>query len=130
MTLVDQIKARDTKQHAPTISSPPRTEIDLGWKVPARKHPQAVSPLSLDEEQGGEQEDEQEDSTATRRRLLKELSARLTRDRQLRSAQREFELQRLMMGKGARKRISATLVEGAENDQEDEDALDAMKVNN
>ncbi|KAJ4485900.1 u3 small nucleolar RNA-associated protein 11 [Lentinula aciculospora] len=61
-----------------------------------------------------------------RQRLLKELSARLVRDKQMRYAERELEMQRLMMGKGARKKVSAPEKVDDDNDsEEDEDALDA-----
>lgn len=64
-----------------------------------------------------------------RRQLLKELSARLARDTQLRYAEREFEMQRLMMGKGGRKKLKAAeRMEGDdEDDEEDEDEIDARR---
>lgn len=64
-----------------------------------------------------------------RNRLLKELSARLDRDRKLRYAQREFEMQRLMMGKGARSKIQAVekVDDHKDDDEEDEDELDARR---
>lgn len=64
-----------------------------------------------------------------RKRLLKELSARLFRDTQLRYAERELEMQRLMMGKGGRQKLrGAEKVEGSDEedgDETDEDELDA-----
>jgi len=71
-----------------------------------------------------QQEEGDVSSVQHRRRLLKELSARLIRDQQLRYAEREFELQRAMMGKGARKKIQAAEKIGG-GDSDDEDALDA-----
>jgi U3 small nucleolar RNA-associated protein 11 len=64
-----------------------------------------------------------------RKRLVKELSARLGRDRQLRYAEREFEMQRKLMGKGARKKIkSIEKVEARDDEDEmDEDELDARR---
>ena len=62
-----------------------------------------------------------------RKRLVKELSARLGRDRQLRYAEREFEMQRKLMGKGARKKIKGVEKVGADEDEMDEDELDARK---
>ena len=41
-----------------------------------------------------------------RTRLLKELSARLVRDKQLRYAERELQMQRLLMAKGASRKLS------------------------
>lgn len=63
------------------------------------------------------------------KRLIKELSARLGRDRQLRYAEREFEMQRQMMGKGARKKIQGVEKVGSQDDEDeiDEDELDARK---
>lgn len=49
-------------------------------------------------------------------RLLKELSARLARDKQLRYAERELEMQKLLMGKGGSMKLK-----GAERVQEDGD---------
>ncbi|KAJ2914280.1 hypothetical protein MD484_g6119, partial [Candolleomyces efflorescens] len=100
---------------------------DLGWK-------QAPSQKKRTKPSHEEWEDEDDltttaaSGTETRRRLLKELSARLHRDQQLQYAQREFEMQRLMMGKGARQKISATQKEeGDDESEEDEDEVDARK---
>ena len=55
--------------------------------------------------------------------MLKELSARLFRDKQLRYAERELEMQRLLMGKGGARKLSG--VEKVEDDDhEDEDEED------
>ena len=67
-----------------------------------------------------------------RTRLLKELSARLARDRQLRYAERELEMQRLLMGKGASRKLSGVeeVKDGNEDDEdedEDEDAAPRRK---
>jgi U3 small nucleolar RNA-associated protein 11 len=67
---------------------------------------------------------------AHRRRLIKELAARLERDRQLRYAEREFEMQRLLMGKGGKKKIQGVeKVEGDDDDDEAEtqDEIDARR---
>jgi len=62
------------------------------------------------------------------RRLLKELSARLVRNKQLRYAEREFEMQRTLMGKGAQRKIKGPeKVEGDSNSEDDEDEIDARK---
>lgn len=71
--------------------------------------------------------DEHNQKGRGRTRLLKELSARLVRDTQLRYSQREFEMQRLMMGKGTRKKISAVEKTEGEDEDEDEDEIDARK---
>jgi hypothetical protein len=57
-----------------------------------------------------------------RRRLLKELSARLTRDQQLRYTVREFEMQRLLMGRGGRMKLK-----GVEKVEDDEEVTTKMK---
>ncbi|PPR00027.1 hypothetical protein CVT24_009036 [Panaeolus cyanescens] len=74
-------------------------------------------------------EDGHDGSSSKRRKLLKELAARLNRDRQLGYTQREFEMQRQMMSKGSSKKIRGPeKVEGPEDDdEEDEDAIDARK---
>ena len=63
------------------------------------------------------------------KQLLKQLSARLGRDKQLRYAEREFEMQRQLMGKGARKKIQSIEKVGTQDDKDDmdEDELDARK---
>ena len=53
---------------------------------------------------------------------MKELSARLSRDRQLRYAGRELEMQRLLMGKGGRKKLRG--VEKVEVDEDEDDTDD------
>ncbi|KAJ7193388.1 u3 small nucleolar RNA-associated protein 11 [Mycena pura] len=106
-------------------------ETDLGWKVPTKKsggrwddgddgdHAQAAGE-NIAEERGAI-------ARANRTRLLKELSARLFRDMQLRYAEREFEMQKQLMGKGARRKIAGVeAVEGVD-DEEDEDELDARR---
>ena len=74
-------------------------------------------------------EDAKTGSLDRRKRLLTELSARLGRDRQLRYAGREFEMQRQLMGKGARKKIQSIEKVGAQDDEDEmnEDELDARK---
>ena len=58
-----------------------------------------------------------------RSRLLKELSARLQRDQQMRYAERELEMQKLLMGKGGSRKLSG--LEKVEKDEdEDEDDED------
>ncbi|GLB35943.1 putative U3 small nucleolar RNA-associated protein 11 [Lyophyllum shimeji] len=100
-------------------------ELDLGWKPTTTK--KSKKPR-LDVSDPEETAAEPTTPAENRRRLLKELSERLARDKQLRYAQREFEMQRLMMGKGGRKKISgAEKVEGDSESEEDEDEIDARK---
>lgn len=64
-----------------------------------------------------------------RTRLLKELSARLVRDKQLRYAERELQMQRLLMAKGASRKLSGVeKVEDDMDDDEDEDSSRPKKV--
>ena len=108
--------------------------VDLGWKMPTkeRREEKQTKPIVSEPEMEIDVDNDDIDQAPSHRgrtRLLKELSARLTRDRQLRYTQREFEMQRLMMGKGARKKISGVeKVDGDdEEDEEDEDEIDARK---
>ncbi|KAG6821393.1 hypothetical protein H0H93_014190 [Arthromyces matolae] len=100
--------------------------LDLGWKTTtkSKKSKQPIQAFS----DGDDSDDNEVATHGSRQRLLKELAARLERDQQLRFAQREFEMQRLMMGKGGRKKIQgAEKVEGDSEDEEDEDEIDARK---
>ena len=59
-----------------------------------------------------------------RRQLIQELSARIERDQQLRYAERELEMQRLLMGKGRTKKLKGVEVvrdEGDDDENEDEE---------
>ncbi|KAG6866054.1 hypothetical protein C0991_009151 [Blastosporella zonata] len=99
-------------------------EVDLGWKSTATKK----SKKSKHESSNLDETLDETSPSDNRRRLLKELSARLVRDLQLRYAEREFEMQRLMMGKGGRKKIAAAeKVEDDSDSEEDEDEVDARK---
>lgn len=108
-------------------------EEDLGWKSTQyeRKSKGAERTQPKEQETRGAEEpnESRQLHLETRKRLLKELSARLDRDRKLRYAQREFEMQRLMMGKGARRKIQGVeKVEGDKDDEEeDEDEIDAQR---
>ncbi|TFK77309.1 small-subunit processome [Pluteus cervinus] len=99
---------------------------DLGWKLNSPKPSKKRKSSSTSET---DTSNEIVDNSSNRQRLLKELSARLIRDKQLRNTEREFEMQKLMMGKGARKKISGVQkVEGdRDDDEEDQDEIDARK---
>ncbi|TFK99743.1 small-subunit processome [Pterulicium gracile] len=116
---------------APPLPSPSFTSapVDLGWKTPKDiKRKQKALPQSPPTETPTLDDTPALDPTpSTRTHLLKELSARLTRDTQLRYAMRELEMQRLMAGKGARRKIVAVVSENAMEEEEDEDAVDARK---
>lgn len=110
------------------------SRLDLGWKPDElkRKHWKSSRTRRTNALQGIIHDDSElandTDKTSTKRRLLKELSARLRRDTQLRYAQRELEIQRLLMGKGARTKIAGMeKVNGGFESEEDEDEIDARK---
>ncbi|KAI0068179.1 small-subunit processome [Artomyces pyxidatus] len=106
---------------------------DLGWKVPVvdkKKGKGKSRSVEIDEEQLKTEKElaaEERLKTATehRSRLLKELSARLHRDRMLRYAERELEMQKSLMGKGGSKKIQGVEKIGGDSDDDDEDAVDA-----
>lgn len=113
---------------APTSSSSV-VEIDLGWKTvePKTKSKRKTTGGQGDKNVGTAlSEESKQGHLDKRKRLLKELSARLDRDRQLRYTQREFEMQRQLMGKGGRKKVlDVERVEG--DDEENEDEIDARR---
>ncbi len=106
------------------VASEPSTRIDLGRKAPAvkskkRRHSQP-QPADHPTDEADERQTESTTPSA-RKKLLLELRARLHRDKMLRYTQREFEMQRLMMGKGARQKIQGTeKVEEGNSDEEDD----------
>ncbi|KAI0778318.1 u3 small nucleolar RNA-associated protein 11 [Trametes elegans] len=98
--------------------------VDLGWKVPEQvKRKRRKSKAGADEGAALDQAIETaEEAKAHRTRLLKELSARLVRDRHLRYAERELEMQRALMAKGASRKIAGVEKLGDDgDDSEDED---------
>ena len=103
------------------------TEVDLGWRSTNQRKSKNVAPPASQTDTPTE--DAETGNLDRRKQLVKELSARLGRDRQLRYAEREFEMQRKMMGKGARKKIKSIQEVGAQADEDemDEDELDARK---
>ncbi|PBK76723.1 small-subunit processome [Armillaria solidipes] len=108
--------------------------IDLGWKTPSEKKRSKKSKMSPEDDvemeaEEGEGEPSHGATLRNRLRLFRDLAARLARDKQLRYTEREFEMQRLMMGKGARKKLKGVeRVDGSiDDDGEDQDELDARK---
>jgi len=104
------------------------TAPDIGWKITENKKMKRESDVTSEMASQKDQETaERRDLAAhNRSRLLKELSARLARDTQLRYAEREFEMQRALMGKGGRRKLQGVKrVDGGDGDvSEDEDAQD------
>ncbi|KAH9950901.1 small-subunit processome [Amylocystis lapponica] len=108
-------------------------EVDLGWRTPADTRQEKKRRLKDKTDIRSAQKLPISVGLCVRRmtkyhqehrtRLLKELSARLTRDKQLRYAERELEMQRLLMGKGAARKLSGVeKLGGDDEDDSDEDA--------
>ncbi|OJT11950.1 U3 small nucleolar RNA-associated protein 11 [Trametes pubescens] len=127
-------KSSDTQEDVKMDVSAEST-VDLGWKAPAEaKRKRRKSKADTDAEdttidQSSIQTAEQAKELSInltqehRTRLLKELSARLVRDRHLRYAEREMEMQRALMGKGGSKKLSGVekITQDGDSDDEDED---------
>ncbi|KAI8990559.1 small-subunit processome [Trametes punicea] len=101
-------------------------EVDLGWKKPEqprRKRRKSESNVEEEMETDGATIQTADEAKKHRTRLLKELSARLVRDLQLRYAERELEMQRALMGKGASRKLKGVerVDEDGNEDDEDED---------
>jgi len=97
---------------------------DLGWKTSKRinKVDEGKGKARANESDSDTVEEErQEEASQHRTVLLKELSARLHRDRQLRYAERELEMQKLLMGKGASRKLSGIEKVDGEEDEEESD---------
>lgn len=117
--------------------------LDLGWKAPTQAKVATKSKKTTGGSNGSaatvDNEGKKEATVSLRhdslspksdghpqihrQRLLKELSARLTRDRMLRYAERELEMQKLLMGKGGSQKIQGVTKEDDddEDDEEEED---------
>jgi len=106
---------------APETASNGESEVDLGWKPEGRQKRNKGKQGSQGQDNSNLQLLEEE-SENHRRRLVRELSARMERDKQLRCAERELEMQRLLMGKGQTKKLKGVELvrdEGDEDDDED-----------
>jgi len=109
---------------APETASDDGSEIDLGWKSEGRQK-RKKGKQKPQEHDGSDGQLLEEESKKHRRRLVQELSARIERDQQLRYAERELEMQRLLMGKGRTKKLKGVEVVMDEGDgDEDEDEED------
>lgn len=103
-----------------------QAEVNLGWKTVEsassrrRRRNGTSAGASTDVEDA---EETRQLNVQNRKRLLKELAARLKRDTQLRYTQRELEMQRLLAGKGGRRKLRGVEEVGAENNDEDEDEM-------
>ncbi|TBU63817.1 small-subunit processome [Dichomitus squalens] len=109
-------------------------EVDMGWKQleetkrKRRKSKGATEEMDTDANESALETTEAKKEHRTR--LLKELSARLFRDKQLRYAERELEMQKLLMGKGATRKLSGVekVDDDGDDDGDDEDAPRPKKV--
>ncbi|KAJ8495639.1 hypothetical protein ONZ51_g1565 [Trametes cubensis] len=113
--------------------TPSQESADLGWKVPEQsKRKRRKSKASTEEEETALDEasvETAEQAKEHRKRLLKELSARLVRDRHLRYAERELEMQKALMGKGASRKLRGVeKVEGDDDDEDDDEDRPPKKV--
>ncbi|KAI0639541.1 small-subunit processome [Trametes polyzona] len=110
----------------------PESNVDLGWKVPEQsKRKRRKSKASAEEQETAREEasiQTAEQAKEHRTRLLKELSARLVRDRQLRYAERELEMQRALMGKGASRKLAGVERVDQEGDEDEEEDRPPKKV--
>ncbi|KAF9643454.1 u3 small nucleolar RNA-associated protein 11 [Thelephora ganbajun] len=105
-----------------TVLDDDESDIDLGWKSEGRQKRKKGKPKGQD---GSDSQLIGEESKKHRRRLVQELSARVERDQQLRYAERELEMQRLLMGKGRTKKLKGVeVVKGRDDGDEDEDGGD------
>jgi U3 small nucleolar RNA-associated protein 11 len=121
-----QYAARQNSPSSNESDPGPEDDADLGWISHRRKSQQKT--LS-ETSQVNLQPDVVAEQNQRKKRLIQQLSARLTRDKQLQYTAREFEMQRLLMGRGARRKLKG--VEKVENgnneDREDDDEADARK---
>jgi len=126
-----------------TISEDDGSEVDLGWKPEGHQKRKQRKQNSQGHSDSGPQLLEEEPKVRCilvlsmslliqnctiqkhRQQLVRELSARMERDQQLRYAERELEMQRLLMGKGRTKKLKGVeVVRGEGDDDEGEDGED------
>lgn len=100
-------------------------DADLGWKLldDSGNHKRKKGKARADAESAAAaaEEKRQEEATDRRTRLLKELAARLNRDRLLRYTERELQMQKALMGKGAAKKLQGVERVDDDNDEDEED---------
>ncbi|KAK7695349.1 hypothetical protein QCA50_002541 [Cerrena zonata] len=107
-------------------SEEPHEDHDKGWKTPESKgkkrKPVQVSAVSQNDSIS--LQEQHKEASEHRSRLLKELSARLHRDQQLRYAERELEMQKLLMGKGGSRKLNGVEKVEEDNDNDEDDDMD------
>jgi len=94
------------------------SEVDLGWKHEGSKKRKQRKLKAQGHDDPDPQLSEAE-SKKHRQRLVRELSARMERDQQLRYAERELEMQRLLMGKGRTKKLKGVELVRDKNDDDE-----------
>ena len=140
-------RIRQSKANEAPMVDESEDVVDLGWKTPQedqggkkKRRKSAAQDARMD---AAELEEQREAAAVRsfrlpprarltrwlsiqehRTRLLKELSARLFRDRQLRYAERELEMQKYIMGKGAARKLRG--VEKVEDNDGDDNEDDDM----
>ncbi|VDB86620.1 unnamed protein product [Peniophora sp. CBMAI 1063] len=115
-------KGRASEVEEMEIDTKTKPLSGLGWKMPNEKGKKRRTTSEEDEDNNV---GSQNLSAGHRTRLLKELSARLHRDRMLRYAARELEMQRLLMNKGGSKKLEGVQKVGdVDGGDESDDSLD------
>ncbi|KAH7885987.1 u3 small nucleolar RNA-associated protein 11 [Phlebopus sp. FC_14] len=119
-------KRQDTKLDKAADPGPSTAQVDLGWKLPkdanSQRRRKRKSVAGSQNEDGTSNETQRFASIQKQRtRLLKELASRLARDTQLLYTLRELEMQRLLVGKGGRKKLQGVEEIGVEDEHSDED---------
>ncbi|KAF8560170.1 small-subunit processome [Imleria badia] len=105
-------------------STGPSGGSDLGWKMhdSAKSRRRRKKQSVVDSVDDSPEEEQDVINAKHRKHLLKELAARLVRDTQLSYALHELEMQRLLVGKGGRKKVrGAELVEEEDRDSADDE---------
>ncbi|OJA16224.1 hypothetical protein AZE42_00011 [Rhizopogon vesiculosus] len=125
-----QLSQQQSSNHVQPMTEvyPEPAEVDLGWKTEEgaisrrRRKSKSSGGASMDADEDAEETKQL--NVQNRKRLLKELAARLKRDTQLRYTQRELEMQRLLAGKGQRRKLHGVEEVGAEDNDDDDEADD------
>ncbi|KAF9229055.1 small-subunit processome [Gyrodon lividus] len=114
---------RQSSDSKDVASTELKSDIDLGWKTTETAKSRRRRKIKSTTEDMDNTLDEERKlaSIKHRRRLLKELAARLARDVHLSYALRELEMQRLLVGKGGRKKVQGAEEVRAEDEAGDDD---------
>ncbi|PVG01995.1 small-subunit processome [Serendipita vermifera] len=128
----DDVAMRDYRPPIPRADKEPKQEpekpVSLGWKPGTSLTIQEAQSKATEVDPGALL-DAQSQSLKSREQLLPELRARLERDTYLGYALRELEMQRILMGKGASRKIRGPELiqtDGQPDDELNEDEQDAL----